>query len=319
MNTIFSLRPEATRTNIALYHDYLCPWCWVGFFQAKKLAQETGVTFHWIGASLYPPELDAPASNPGPRPIEAVDLSVPKSRFELFCESENLFLPSPRPGFVRTHNALLAAEWAKESGEGFDALNEEIYRAHWERCENIEDISVLASLAKKLGLDGDSLAESVRQKRHDERIVRFDDGAYNIGIRHVPTFVFGGEELLAEAHYIELKLATERFLMNQERLEEVRQQQEDTISSLQEADDLHLRQITAWLERLDAWMRELEQRHTTLLMSVEHNQREQSLHLNDLDQRNISLIESLLRTMRGQLESIKAEQVDRGRLGPENP
>ncbi len=125
-------------------------------------------------------------------------------------------------------------------------------------------------------------------------------------------------EQVGETRRVE-RLATERFLMNQERLEEVRQQQEDKLSSLQEADDLHLRQITAWLERLDAWMRELEQRHTTLLMSVEHNQREQSLHLNDLDQRNINMIESLLRTMRGQLESIKAEQVDRGRIGPENP
>ena len=212
MNTIFTLRPEARRDNIALYHDYLCPWCWVGFFQARKLTVETGVTFDWIGASLYPPALDGPPSSPGPRPAVLADVETPKTRFALFCEAEGIFLPSPQPGFVRTHNALLAAEWAKRAG-GFEALNEEIYRAHWERCENIESIDVLAALAEKLGLDGASLAESVRAREFDEKILHFDDGAYNVGVRHVPTFLFGGEELLAEAHYVELKYAAERFLL----------------------------------------------------------------------------------------------------------
>lgn len=217
MSTIFTLRPEARRDNIAIYHDYLCPWCWVGFFQAKKLAEETGVTFEWVGASLFPPELDGPPSSPGPRPEAPIDPNAPKSRFELFCETERIFPPTPRPGFVRTHNALLAAEWAKQNG-GFDALNEEIYRAYWERCENIEDIDVLAALADKLGLDGRSLASSVRAGEFDEKILRFDDGAYNVGVRHVPTFLFGAEELLAEAHYVELKFAAGRFLIRQSKV-----------------------------------------------------------------------------------------------------
>ena len=216
MNTIFTLRPEATRANIVLYHDYLCPWCWVGFFQARKLSEVLGVTFEWVGASLFPPALEGPPSSPGPRPPEPIEESKPKSRFDLFCEAEGIFLPSPRPGFVRTHNALLAAEWAKSQGPAaFATLNEAIYRAYWERCENIESVATLASLAGSCGLDGDALRESVEAGRFDEKILGFDDGAYNVGIRHVPTFVFGGEEQLAEAHYIELKYASERFLIRQ--------------------------------------------------------------------------------------------------------
>jgi chromosome segregation ATPase len=124
-------------------------------------------------------------------------------------------------------------------------------------------------------------------------------------------------EQVGEVRRVE-RVVTERFLMNQERLEEVRQQQENKISTLQEADDLHLRQVTAWLERLDAWIRELEQRQAKLLMRFEQSEREQSVYLNDLDHRTISLIEAILRTMRGQIETIKAEQVDRGRIMPEN-
>ncbi len=214
MNTIFTLRPWARANNVALLHDYLCPWCWVGFFQAKKLTQETDIIFNWVGASLYPPELDGPASNPGPRPLP--DPSAPKSRFDLFCDDEQIHVPLPRPGFVRTHNALLAAGWVKaEAPERFDALNEAIYRAYWERYENLEDISVLSALAQSVGLDGAALTESVTENRYDENIVRFDDGAYNVGIRNVPTFVFGASEQLAEANYPDLKRATERFLLRQ--------------------------------------------------------------------------------------------------------
>ena len=214
MSTIFSLRPEARRDNIVIYHDYLCPWCWVGFFQAKKLTEETGVAFEWVGASLYPPELDGPPSSPGPRPETPVDPGVPKSRFELFCDAEQIFPPSPRPGFVRTHNALLAAEWAKQNG-GFDALNEAIYRAYWERCEDIEDIDVLAALAERPRPRRRVARRVGPRGRFDDKILRFDDGAYNVGVRHVPTFLFGAEELLAEAHYVELKFAAERFRIRQ--------------------------------------------------------------------------------------------------------
>ncbi len=214
MSNIFTLRPWANKNNIALFHDYLCPWCWVGFFQAEKLTQELGVKFEWVGASLYPPELAGPESNPGPRPLP--DPNAPKGRFDLFCEEEQIFCPQPRPGFVRTHNALLAAEWAKANG-GFDALNEAIYRAYWERCENIESIEVLSAIAQSVGLDGAALAESVAANRYDENIVRFDDSAYDVGIRNVPTFVFGANEQLAEANYPDLKRATERFLLRQKK------------------------------------------------------------------------------------------------------
>lgn len=214
--TISSLRPWAHPGNIVVLHDYVCPWCWVGFFQAKKLTVELGVSIEWVGASLYPPELDGPVSSPGPRALPSPAASAPKSRFDLFCDEEQIFCPQPRPGFVRTHAALLAAEWATEVG-GFDALNEAIYRAYWERCENIEDIDVLAGLARSVGLDGDALVTSVRSKRHEERVVRFDNPAYEIGVRNVPSFIFGGTELLAEAHYADLYRAAQRFLLRQKR------------------------------------------------------------------------------------------------------
>jgi predicted DsbA family dithiol-disulfide isomerase len=199
-------------TTITLAHDYLCPWCWVGFHHARRLADEFGVAFDWRGFELIPPGMDF---DPGPPPDPDAPPSPP-SRFDRFAEEEGVEMPSPRPPFVRSHRALLGAEFARESGR-FDDYNEAVYRAYWERREDIADLGVLRRLAEASGLDGDAFAASVEVERYAENVVPFDDSAYALGVRHVPTFIFGAEEKLAEAHYADLARAAERFLVRAQR------------------------------------------------------------------------------------------------------
>jgi len=91
VSSVFELRPRVRRDNVALYHDYLCPWCWVGFLQAEALEAEFGIELEWIGAELYPPDLDGPPSNPGPMPPR--DPNREKDRFDLFCDDEKVAFP----------------------------------------------------------------------------------------------------------------------------------------------------------------------------------------------------------------------------------
>ena len=53
-------------TTITLFHDFLCPWCWIGLFQAKKLTEAFGVTFDWRGAELFPPAMERYSPPPAP-------------------------------------------------------------------------------------------------------------------------------------------------------------------------------------------------------------------------------------------------------------
>jgi predicted DsbA family dithiol-disulfide isomerase len=206
-------------TSVTLYHDFLCPWCWIGILQAQRLQAEYGLTFDWRGAELMP--VSIPYTPAPPKPEDSNASPPPptvKSRVDLFVESEGFVMPAPRPPFVRTHNALLAAEWARAEGaEAFNTFNEAVYRAYWERCDNISDLEVLEALANSVGLKGASLADSIRADRYTENILPFDDEAYAAGIRHVPTFIFGAEEFLAEANYADLAHAAERFLFRLER------------------------------------------------------------------------------------------------------
>ena len=62
------------------------------------------------------------------------------------------------------------------------------------------------------------MATSVDSEAYADQILPFDDGAYGAGVRNVPTFMFGANEVLAEANYDDLARAMERFLGRVRRL-----------------------------------------------------------------------------------------------------
>lgn len=200
-------------TTITLWHDFLCPWCYVGLIQAEKLIAQYGVSLDWRGAELFPPALAFTPSPPKP-----ADPNAPPSHFDIFVENEGIAMP-PRPGYLPMHNALLAAEYVTVT-HGADAAQTFIaalYGAHWEKHEDISRLETLKQYAEVQGLNAAPMLESVAKDGFAAHILDFDDEAYAAGIRHVPTFVFGAEERLAEAPYTDLARATERFLVRVEK------------------------------------------------------------------------------------------------------
>src|SRR4028119_1900852 len=84
-------------TSVTLYHDYLCPWCWIGFLQAQRLQSEYDLTFDWRGAELMPASISYTPAPPKPDdPNAPPPPPAPKNRFDLFVESEGFVMPTPR-------------------------------------------------------------------------------------------------------------------------------------------------------------------------------------------------------------------------------
>lgn len=195
---------------VTVAHDYLCPWCWVGFFQAQQLQREfPRITLDWVGYELLPEELGPlPETKPKPR-----DPNRPPDRFEAFAAAEGVPLHARTIGVVRTHNALEGAEYVKHRApERFDDYNEAVYRAYWERSEDIGDLDVLSAIARDAGLDASDFRDAVAAKAYYDRIIRFDDDAYARDVTHVPTFIFRGERC-AEAPYGTIRDLARRFLI----------------------------------------------------------------------------------------------------------
>ncbi|MFN3682861.1 MAG: DsbA family protein [Fimbriimonadaceae bacterium] len=193
---------------IPVAHDYICPWCYIGLFQARRLQREFGVEIEWLGYELMPENLPWPE----PGPAKETDPRRPPtpSRLDLALAAMDLELPKvERPKRMRSHNALEATEHAKELGVG-DEFVERLYRAYWEEGLEIDNPEVLARLAEPM-LDPNAMLEAVRERRYAHRIVPFDDEAYSKGVFNVPTFFIGGERY-AEQPYRVLARAVQELL-----------------------------------------------------------------------------------------------------------
>lgn len=174
---------------IPVAHDFICPWCWIGLFQAKDLATEFGVTFEWRAYELYPQELEWPA----PAPVPETD-GRPKtpSRLQLAIAAQNLVIPKvEKPHQMRTHQVHNAVEYAKTEGP-VDEFIEVLYRAYWEQGTDINDPEQILKLSTGLVRDQDALMDAIKNSTFKSKIVGFDDDAYASGIYNVPTFIING-------------------------------------------------------------------------------------------------------------------------------
>lgn len=152
-------------------------------------------------------------------------------------------------------------------------------------------------------------------EEHTSRISRLDDIRQRIDVfaetlpQQYTELAAKFPDIIADIKRVE-RLSTERFLMNQERLEDIRQQADEKISALEEADELHLRQLTSWLERIDGWLREIEQRLARATTRLESAQQLHIKRIVEIENREMDTLTNLVASVRNQYERIKAAQVE---------
>src|SRR6266508_613793 len=200
--------------------------------------------------------------------------------------------------------------------EGFYTADESV-RAEVRKVS--EEIQIEKQSLRRQAIEAQQLVADVRSilDDHHSRLIRLDEVRQHITLftEQLPAQIAGIEtklpEINSEIKRVE-RVSTERFLMNQERLEEVRHLQEDKVIALQETDDLHQRQMASWLERLDGWVRVIEQRLARAVNRIDQTQHEQADHLTDIERRYYQFMDARATTLRGQLEQFKADEIERG-------
>jgi predicted DsbA family dithiol-disulfide isomerase len=94
-------------------------------------------------------------------------------------------LPPLQP---RSRLAHEAAHWARTSGR-FEDYNAAVFRAFFERGEDIGAPAVLAALADGLGLDGGALALALETREFERGVLEDEREAEALGVGGVPAFV----------------------------------------------------------------------------------------------------------------------------------
>lgn len=94
-------------------------------------------------------------------------------------------LPPIQP---RSRQAHEAAKWAHSQNK-FDAYNEGLFRAFFERGEDIGNVDVLAKLARDLHLDESGLRLALGSRQFEPDVVADEREAAELGVHAVPAFV----------------------------------------------------------------------------------------------------------------------------------
>ncbi len=176
---------------ITVAHDYICPWCWIAIKQVEALQKEFDVTFEFVGYELFPEELEWPEMPAAPQ--ATTNRPTTPSRLELAYAAAGMEPPPAiQPKKMRSHNALLASEYAKSVGQGPEFIRR-MYEAYWVEGVEINALENIRSIAEGLVDSPEAMLDSIQSGEFEDRIVKFDDDAYAAGIYNVPTFIIGGE------------------------------------------------------------------------------------------------------------------------------
>ena len=102
----------------------------------------------------------------------------------------------------RTRLAQEAAHWARAQGR-FDDYHQEVFRAFFERGEDIGDAEVLIALALKLELDSNSLRQAFSSQEFVASVLADEREAARLGVSGVPAFVADRRAALSGVQPIE--------------------------------------------------------------------------------------------------------------------
>jgi predicted DsbA family dithiol-disulfide isomerase len=107
--------------------------------------------------------------------------------------------PRVKPRTRLTHEA---AHWARAQGH-FDDYHGEIFRAFFERGEDIGDADVLVALALGLGLDSQSLRQALSSHEFVASVLLDEREAARWGISGVPAFIANRKAALSGVQPVE--------------------------------------------------------------------------------------------------------------------
>lgn len=100
-------------------------------------------------------------------------------------------LPPIQPRSRRAHEAAKWAQTQKQfaAHNEFETFNEAVFRAFFERGEDISDIDVLVKLARDLNFDDSSLRAALQDKQFEPAVLADEQEAAELGVHAIPAFV----------------------------------------------------------------------------------------------------------------------------------
>jgi predicted DsbA family dithiol-disulfide isomerase len=205
MNTLIRPIQDVRRTlDIDLVADFTCPWSWLGMAQLTRalgnLSGDVETRLRW-----HPFRMAAPQSNAAPRSFEEYlaerlppGISVPFAQKSLAEAGHELGIDfhfeklGALPSTSEAHRLVQLAD--KEGRHANVAAG--IFRAYFERGDDIGDVNVLTKIGGEAGLDPQTLKAFRETREGENAIAGSEERLRGFGVRTVPNLLFGGRVLV---------------------------------------------------------------------------------------------------------------------------
>ncbi len=99
--------------------------------------------------------------------------------------------------------ALVGAKFAENQGKG-SQYSDAVFRAYWQRANNIGDEEVLAEIAQAIGLERDAFLAALKDAQFDAQVEADVEEAYSYGLTGVPALIFSNRYLVSGAQPYEV-------------------------------------------------------------------------------------------------------------------
>jgi len=186
------------KLKVIVYSDYICPFCYIGFYRIEKLKEEFNLDVEWEPFEIHP---ETPKKG-----LKMEGLSFPKDYLEMvmvnvkrLADEDGLTLKYTKT-LPNSQLALFFSEFARTKGV-FDKFHKLVFETYWKEGKDIGDLSLLIELAESVGLNKEEIMAYIKS---DEPANRLRKNMFELGrrgINDVPTFLIGDQFVIGAQPY----------------------------------------------------------------------------------------------------------------------
>lgn len=178
-------------TNIKVFSDYACPFCYIGFSIIDRLKKENpDVAIEWMPFELAPD---------GPLEGREITKNIPPEQLEmgyrriLRLGSEYDLVYNNRTTSFNTHRLHKASLYAN-TVDKFYEFSKEAFKTIFEYGKNVADHSVIDEIALSAGLDINEMNKQIDEGSFDEEMEMAKSLIPIHNIDSVPSFVINDDK-----------------------------------------------------------------------------------------------------------------------------
>ncbi len=179
---------------VTVFSDYICPFCYIGDARLNRLRERYDLKVNWCLLEIHP---ETPVEG---MPVE--QLGYPAAQWQQMMTSlksmakDDGLLLSDHAFTTNSHNALLLAEAAKQSGaEVFYRLHDALFHAYFVKDQNIGDVALLRILGCAAGMSDAQVDQAFTSPKFEQQLKQYNLAAAELRVAATPTFFIGKQRL----------------------------------------------------------------------------------------------------------------------------